>query len=500
MHNIETLDKFYLRHLQPPEMGEKHKRLAEPALHAPNEVFRKIAGTTANDLSKAAAVLAYNLESRLQRKSSRSESHTILAHHPAILRPICMQERGKEEARHQIIYQACPYSLENFLRFTATSSSSLLQKLFLCFQLIHVVGFCHLQGIIHDNLSPANIFLEADLWLKIGGFSFNTLHRKERRDLITPDSPPPAIQSSTSDIANEQQFFAKASSTGESLRVSWKHADGFGGSLPSLWKRGLVSNFDYLMVINQLAGRRLKDPNLHPILPWVIDFQSERGHWRDLKKSKFRLSKGDLHLDLIFQSKPHHHVPEWLSELSYFNYLARVTPIPLLTKHVRAAFNPLHYAQSIQRLYDLTPDECIPEFYTDATVFHSIHPEMSDLGAPSWASSPEQFVQIHRELLESTKVSHELHHWIDLTFGYKLLTPYSIDEKNVPLQTKKPTNCGIAALFSHPHPSKQQPTSLISSVRSSLDPKISLQLDLSSAVSFEIVRNPLAFLLSFKVV
>lgn len=32
-----------------------------------------------------------------------------------------------------------------------------------------------------------------------------------------------------------------------------------------------MSNFDYLMQLNLLAGRRRGNPCFHPILPWVID-------------------------------------------------------------------------------------------------------------------------------------------------------------------------------------------------------------------------------------
>ena len=46
------------------------------------------------------------------------------------------------------------------------------------------------------------------------------------------------------------------------------------------------------MYLNQLSGRRMNNPNNHPILPWIIDFQSENGGWRDLSRSKYRLTKG----------------------------------------------------------------------------------------------------------------------------------------------------------------------------------------------------------------
>ena len=35
-----------------------------------------------------------------------------------------------------------------------------------------------------------------------------------------------------------------------------------------------MSNFDYLMQLNLLAGRRRGNPCFHPILPWVIDMST----------------------------------------------------------------------------------------------------------------------------------------------------------------------------------------------------------------------------------
>lgn len=45
---------------------------------------------------------------------------------------------------------------------------------------------------------------------------------------------------------------------------------------------------------------------------------------------------------------------------------------------------------------------------------------MNNVQLPPWANdSPEKFVEILREALESDHVSKHLHHWIDLIFGYK---------------------------------------------------------------------------------
>lgn len=83
---------------------------------------------------------------------------------------------------------------------------------------------------------------------------------------------------------------------------------------------------------------------------------------------------------------------------------------------------PNEYPLNITRLYAWTPEECIPEFFCDTSIFTSIHDDMPDFGLPSWCSdSKEEFIRMHRSLLESDIVSKNIHNWIDLVFGYKVI-------------------------------------------------------------------------------
>jgi WD repeat-containing protein 81 len=230
------------------------------------------------------------------------------------------------------------------------------------------------------------------------------------------------------------------------------------------WCDKKLSNFNYLLIINCIAGRKLLCPYNHPIFPWVSDFQSLNTNLRDLSVSKFRLNKGDAHLDLIYQasktsSAGPYHLTEFLSEITYFVYKSRNTSKEILCQHVRRQWEPNEYPVSISRLYLWTPEECIPEFFCDTNIFKSIHSDLPDLKVPDWCNgSVEEFIRTHRLLLDSDLVSKKLHNWIDLTFGYKLSGEAAIEAKNVCLplidnhQNMKPH--GIVQLFSVPHPIK----------------------------------------------
>ena len=56
---------------------------------------------------------------------------------------------------------------------------------------------------------------------------------------------------------------------------------------------------------------------------------------------------------------------------------------------------------------------------------------VDDVILPNWAKSPEDFIIRNREALESDYVSENLHHWIDLIFGYKQRGPEAEKSLNV---------------------------------------------------------------------
>lgn len=311
-------------------------------------------------------------------------------------------------------------------------------RLFLAYQLVQALKDFHRAGVCHGTLQPRSIAFESKLpWLRLCNFGFPS-----RWSL--------------------PQSSAQGGYIWEALQQ---------------WRAGIIGNFQYVMVLNTLAGRRHGDPNFHPVVPWVIDFSTPFA-FRDLTKSKFRLTKGDAQLDHTYTSEEPHHITNLLTDLTYYSYKARCTPISVLKRYVRSQFVAKEYPDSIERMFSWSPDEAIPEFYLDPTVFHSIHPNMPHLQVPAWAKGDvDFFLQLHREAIESPQVSATLHHWIDLTFGYQLSGAAAISAKNVPLHTSAHQG-GFVQLFAHPHPPRSTPSvlprerwesSIISAEHKSLD-------------------------------
>ncbi|KAH0860523.1 hypothetical protein HID58_088784, partial [Brassica napus] len=304
------------------------------------------------------------------------------------------------------VLRKAPFTLENILYYSPNALKSEWHRNFIIYQLLSVLAHLHGLGISHGDIRPSKIFLSNSLWSWLKIYS--------KPDLGSGDANSSASRKS---LCVEGCY---SSGLYADLKIS-SHLDW--QTIFDKWWKGEVSNFEYLLFLNKLAGRRWGDHTFHPVMPWVIDFSkkpekdSDSG-WRDLRKSKWRLAKGD----------------------------EQRLPLSVLRKAVRSVYEPNEYPSDMQRLYDWTPDECIPEFYCDSRIFSSLHPSMSDLAVPPWASSPEEFIRLHRDALESPHVSSRLHHWIDITFGYKMSGQAAITAKNYQ------GRLDAVSFFFRPHP------------------------------------------------
>ncbi|CAK1547015.1 unnamed protein product [Leptosia nina] len=352
-----------------------------------------------------------------------------------------------------IIYRS---HYENSLLDVLNFSSHLIERsytrgLFIIYQLLNVSKAMSDRGLCLGTLDLKDVFLTEDLWLQVVPPIVNNVHCLN----------PSLICEQNRNKQSTGQGKGQNQTPIEELRNNAVKLE----RLCLLWVSGQISNLDYLLHLNVLAGRSANDPQAHFMVPWVTDFASRCGYnWRDLSKSKYRLNKGDRQLDMTYDvtgcnGQIPHHVTDALSDITCYVYLARRTPKDTLCKYVRNKWVPAEYPASVQRIQEWTPDECIPEFYTDPAVFKSIHEDLPDLGIPTWATCVEDFITKHREALESSHVSDNLHHWIDITFGYKLSGSAAIKAKNVCLSLvdrhTRTRRGATVQLLTAPHPPRK---------------------------------------------
>uniref|UniRef100_A0A4W3K3F3 Neurobeachin n=1 Tax=Callorhinchus milii TaxID=7868 RepID=A0A4W3K3F3_CALMI len=229
------------------------------------------------------------------------------------------------------------------------------------------------------------------------------------------------------------------------------------------WQRREISNFEYLMFLNTVAGRTYNDLNQYPVFPWVItNYESEEldltlpGNFRDLskpigslnpKRAVFYAERYETWED--DQTPPHHYNTHYSTAASTLCWLVRIEPFTIF--FLNANEGKFDYpertfssvAKSWRNCQRDTSDvkELIPEFYYLPEMFVNSNTynlgvredgtAVSDVELPQWAKKPEDFVRINRMALESEFVSCQLHQWIDLIFGYKQRGPEAVRGLNV---------------------------------------------------------------------
>ncbi|KAL7108777.1 hypothetical protein ACP275_06G135100 [Erythranthe tilingii] len=229
------------------------------------------------------------------------------------------------------------------------------------------------------------------------------------------------------------------------------------------WARWEISNFEYLMQLNTLAGRSYNDITQYPVFPWILsDYSSQNldlsspSSFRDLSKPIGALNAERLQK---FQERyssfddpvipKFHYGSHYSTAGTVLYYLTRVEPFTTLSiqlqggkfDHADRMF--LDIAATWNGVLEDMSDvkELVPELFYLSEVLtneNSIDFGTTQLGAklgsvrlPPWAENEVDFVHKHRMALESEHVSEHLHEWIDLIFGYKQRGKEAIQANNV---------------------------------------------------------------------
>ncbi|KAI9588072.1 hypothetical protein GQX74_003918 [Glossina fuscipes] len=236
--------------------------------------------------------------------------------------------------------------------------------------------------------------------------------------------------------------------------------------LTQKWMNREISNFEYLMYLNTIAGRSYNDLSQYPVFPWILaDYTSDildltdPKSFRDLSKPigvvnpknevEVR-SKYDSFEDPSGAIPKFHYGTHYSNSAGVLHYLLRVEPftslhIELQSGRFDVADRQFHSIPQTWKLLMDNPNdvkELIPEFFYFPEFLKNMNKfdlghlqitkeKVDDVILPSWATTPEEFIAIHRRALESEYVSQNLHHWIDLIFGYKQKGPKAVEALNV---------------------------------------------------------------------
>ncbi|XP_077438112.1 WD repeat- and FYVE domain-containing protein 4 isoform X2 [Vanacampus margaritifer] len=285
------------------------------------------------------------------------------------------------------------------------------------------------------------------------------------------------------------------------------------------WQKGEISNFEYLMHLNTLAGRTYNDLMQYPVFPWVLaDYKSETLNlsdpttFRDLSKPMG--AQTEKRKQMFIQryedvensegegglSARCHYCTHYSSAIIVASFLVRMEPFSHTYQALQGGFDiPERMFYSVNKEWESASQdnmsdvrELIPEFYyLPDFLLNSNHMQLGcmadgtalgDVELPAWAKDdPQEFIRIQREALESDYVSSHLHLWIDLIFGYRQQGPAAVESVNTfhpyfyarrgrqdakdPLI--KSTILGYVSnfgqipkqLFTKPHPKKDAPSS-----------------------------------------
>eukprot|EP00042_Codosiga_hollandica_P047251 m.509842 g.509842 ORF g.509842 m.509842 type:complete len:3508 (+) comp57411_c0_seq1:30-10553(+) len=281
------------------------------------------------------------------------------------------------------------------------------------------------------------------------------------------------------DFTARETFFALlsakspslAESTAESLEEAKVEKEGLLSGLirartvTQRWEVGEISNFEYLMQLNTLAGRSYNDLNQYPVFPWIIaDYESEELDledactYRDLGKpmggqTPTRAEGFKLRFEswVDEETPPFHYGTHYSSAAIVSSYLVRMEPFTQHFIKVQGGhfdhpdrmFHSIHDAwlsaseRNNADVKELIPEFFyLPEFLTNSNRFlfgvRQNKEILDDVVLPAWAKGdPREFIRVNRQALESDYVSSRLHEWIDLIFGFKQQGEEGIKSLNV---------------------------------------------------------------------
>ncbi|XP_075884079.1 neurobeachin-like protein 2 isoform X3 [Nelusetta ayraudi] len=236
--------------------------------------------------------------------------------------------------------------------------------------------------------------------------------------------------------------------------------------LTQKWVCREVSNFEYLMQLNTIAGRTYNDLSQYPVFPWILcDYTSpvldldDPSVFRDLSKpigvvnprnAQNVKEKYESFEDPTGSVDKFHYGTHYSNAAGVMHYMIRMEPFTTLHIQLQSGrfdcadrqFHSVAAAWQARMESPADVKELIPEFFYFPEFLDNMNgfdlgrlqisqDQVTDVLLPRWATSREDFIRKHRKALESEHVSSHLHEWIDLIFGCKQRGEEAINALNV---------------------------------------------------------------------
>lgn len=164
---------------------------------------------------------------------------------------------------------------ENNLLDCLNFSPTLIDKnysrgLFIIYQLLNVLKALSDRGLCLGMLELQDIYLSENLWLQVLPRITNNIHSLDASLIYEHNKSKQSTPAVTSSQGSQGKRGEEWGWRAEAVQLE---------KLCMLWVRGRISNLDYLLHLNMLAGRSSNDPQAHYMVPWVTDFSSRCGKY-----------------------------------------------------------------------------------------------------------------------------------------------------------------------------------------------------------------------------
>ena len=227
------------------------------------------------------------------------------------------------------------------------------------------------------------------------------------------------------------------------------------------WQTHQISTFTYLMWLNQLSGRSFNNTQNYPVFPWILsDYTSNRLNldnpnvFRDLSKpvgalNEERLQKIKLNILPDEDGVPILYRSTYSCPFHVYYFLLRLEPYTTLHIEIQDGHFDVpsrlfatmasawgSAAGLMNNFKELVPEFFfLPDFLQNKDEFKlgtlPSGETVGDVILPPWASTAEEFIQLHRKALECEYTGQHINQWIDLIWGVNQTGEGAINNDNV---------------------------------------------------------------------